>query len=100
MSRHQRFVAATSTTLPAPPGQLRRFEEDEGTDSGYSTPAREASASRLAEGGVSAEQVANEGAAIKAKKPPGFRELFTPRVWASLVTYVSSLALTASATCC
>ncbi|BGO90910.1 hypothetical protein NBRC10512_002338 [Rhodotorula toruloides] len=87
VSRHQRFVAATSTTLPAPPGQLRRFEEDEGTDSGYSTPAREASASRLAEGGVSAEQVANEGAAIKAKKPPGFRELFTPRVWASLVTY-------------
>ncbi|GEM08253.1 MFS multidrug transporter [Rhodotorula toruloides] len=87
MSRRQRFVTATSTTLPAPPGQLRRLEEDDGTDSGYSTPARETSVSRPSEGELSAEQVANEGVAIKAKTPPGFRELFTPRVWASLVTY-------------
>ncbi|TNY17581.1 major facilitator superfamily domain-containing protein [Rhodotorula diobovata] len=82
-SRHGRFVAATSTTLPAPSEQRRRLEADDGTDSGYSTPAREASAAR---GLLSAEEVAAQGRARRAKAP-GFREMFTKRVCAALMTY-------------
>ncbi|BGP39315.1 hypothetical protein JCM10449v2_003253 [Rhodotorula kratochvilovae] len=79
VSRHGRFVAATSTTLPAPPAQVRRLEEDDGTDSGYSTPAREASAVRLG---------AEEGAAqARAREAPSFRSMFTTRVCAALATY-------------
>ncbi|GAA5893320.1 hypothetical protein JCM8208_004408 [Rhodotorula glutinis] len=91
-SRHGRFVAATSTTLPAPHEQQRRLEEtagDDGTDSGYSTPAREASAARAAAAGAGAEEGA---AAMRSRSAPGFRELFTRRVCAALVTY-SMLAL-------
>ncbi|GAA5847710.1 hypothetical protein JCM9279_004995 [Rhodotorula babjevae] len=94
-SRHGRFVAATSTTLPAPREQQRRLEEagDDGTDSGYSTPAREASAARWGpSAGAGAGAGAEEGAAARSRSAPGFRELFTRRVCAALVTY-SMLAL-------
>ncbi|BGP47414.1 hypothetical protein JCM10450v2_003266 [Rhodotorula kratochvilovae] len=79
VSRHGRFVAATSTTLPAPPAQVRRLEEDDGTDSGYSTPAREASAGR-----VGAEEGTGQA---PARGAPSFRSMFTTRVCAALATY-------------
>ncbi|KPV72186.1 uncharacterized protein RHOBADRAFT_56008 [Rhodotorula graminis WP1] len=92
-SRHGRFVAATSTTLPAPHEQQRRLEEaDDGTDSGYSTPAREASAARAAAGAGAGEGAEELGAARRSRSAPGFKELFTRRVCAALVTY-SMLAL-------
>ncbi|GAA5994481.1 uncharacterized protein JCM10292_002088 [Rhodotorula paludigena] len=92
VSRHGRFVAATSTTLPAPPGQLRRLEDEDGTDSGYSTPARERSAEGSAGARISAEDVASASAAKRARSAPGFKALFTERVVAALVTY-AALAL-------
>ncbi|POY73727.1 hypothetical protein BMF94_3265 [Rhodotorula taiwanensis] len=82
--RHQRFVAATSTTLPAPAEQLRRLEEEsDGPDSGYSTPRTLASTSR-------------DPSPVKGKltprAPPNFMSMFTPRVKAALGVY-SMLAL-------
>ncbi|GAA5986072.1 hypothetical protein JCM11641_005547 [Rhodosporidiobolus odoratus] len=70
--RHERFVGAASTTLPAPAEQHRRLEEREGEDSGYSTPV---SGSRIA------------GGKSKKRDETSFRSLFTKRVWAALVAY-------------
>ncbi|GAA6007457.1 hypothetical protein JCM10207_006348 [Rhodosporidiobolus poonsookiae] len=104
--RHARYVAATSTTLPAPPGQVRRLEEDDGTDSGYSTPARDElglgaplgagaggasrSASRQASGSRSrmVQEITEENMRKRqAREHPSFRSLFTRRVCIALVAY-------------
>ncbi|GAA6062569.1 hypothetical protein JCM10212_004882 [Sporobolomyces blumeae] len=90
-NRHGRFVAATSTTLPASEAQRRLLDANEGgeeTDSGYSTPAR-ASTSDLRQD-AAAEESAGSGSA--PVKPPPFKDLFTNRVVAALTTY-SFLAL-------
>jgi len=83
--RHGRFVAATSTTLPAPPEQRRLLEDQDDTDSGYSTPAARESRSDLRQ--ISAEEMAAEGSG--PVKPPPFSAMFTSRVLAALTTYVS-----------
>ncbi|GAA6004980.1 hypothetical protein JCM11491_002297 [Sporobolomyces phaffii] len=88
VKRHGRFVAATSTTLPAPPEQRRLLEDPDDTDSGYSTPAQASRADLR--GGISAEEMAAAGSG--PVKPPPFTSLFTNRVVAALVTY-SFLAL-------
>ncbi|GAA5986579.1 hypothetical protein JCM10908_003809 [Rhodotorula pacifica] len=87
-SRHQRFVAATSTTLPAPADQLRRLEEDsEGPDSGYSTP-RSTSAAGQRSGSLS------KLAPRLGKAPPTFRSMFTRRVNAALSVYAMLALIT------
>ncbi|GAA5972337.1 hypothetical protein JCM8115_001258 [Rhodotorula mucilaginosa] len=86
--KHQRFVAATSTTLPAPREQLRRLEEDsEGPDSGYSTP-RSASVAGRSEGSPS------KLAQRSGRAPPTFRSMFTPRVNAALGVYAMLALIT------
>lgn len=85
--RHGRFVAATSTTLPAPPEQRRLLEDQDDTDSGYSTPAPRESRTDLRE--INAEELAAEGSG--PVKPPPFSAMFTSRVLAALTTYVSQL---------
>ncbi|GAA5983821.1 hypothetical protein JCM5350_007560 [Sporobolomyces pararoseus] len=84
--RHNRFVVATSTTLPAPPEQRRLLEESEDTDSGYSTPAQQPSRSDL-RGEINSEEMGATEGEIAQVKPPPFRALFTKRVVAALVTY-------------
>lgn len=84
-SKHNRFVAATSTTLPAPREQLRRLEEDsEGPDSGYSTPRSASVAGRL--GGSPAK--------LARHAPPTFRSMFTRRVNAALGVYAMLALIT------
>ncbi|GAA5872088.1 hypothetical protein JCM1840_006316 [Sporobolomyces johnsonii] len=89
--RHGLFVAATSTTLPAPPEQRRLLEDVSETDSGYSTPARPSTSDGVERANVmGAEELATAGAG--PTKPPPFSAVFTDRVMAALVTY-SLLAL-------
>jgi MFS family permease len=85
--RHGRFVATTSTTLPAPTEQRRLLEDADDTDSGYSTPAQTSRTDLRAE--INAEEMAAEG--LGPIKPPPFTALFTDRVIAALVTYVCPL---------
>ncbi|GAA5865394.1 hypothetical protein JCM3774_005622 [Rhodotorula dairenensis] len=87
-SKHTRFVAATSTTLPAPREQLRRLEEDsEGPDSGYSTPR---SASVSGRRGDSPSKLAPR----VGRAPPTFRSMFTRRVNAALGVYAMLALIT------
>ncbi|BGP15425.1 hypothetical protein JCM10213v2_003393 [Rhodosporidiobolus nylandii] len=97
--RHQRFVQATSTTLPAPEEQRRRFlEREEGEDSGYNTPSS-APESRIASSGVDADIVRADtsipaeealeaalGEDTGGRKAPGFRDLWTKRALLALET--------------
>ncbi|GAA5963245.1 hypothetical protein JCM21900_006566 [Sporobolomyces salmonicolor] len=84
--KHGLFVAATSTTLPAPPEQRRLLEDASETDSGYSTPAQPYTSDVIeCADGISAEERAAAGAG--PTKPPPFKALFTGRVMALLVTY-------------